>query len=187
VTRRLLLAGLAAAGLAAAQAPEQPLVLGVLRHADIIEFERPAEPSLGLYLGLSLDGIASVEVRALQDDRLVGTASPASVGEVLFVIWSAPLPGFVMRTATAVVAGSSLRVAVPRATGSQISLIGPEQGWDIAAPAKVAARVFVDGTTGLTYLLVSAEGGTSPCARLALLYDVSAELRLVGRSDSCVR
>lgn len=184
---RLLVSCTAAVGLAAAQSPEQPLVLDVLRHSDMIEFESPADAPSGPYLGLAIGGIASVEVRSVQGDRLIGAAAPAAAGEVLFVLWSAPLPGLVMRTATAVVAGASLRVAVPRATRSQISLLGPELGWDIVRPAKVAARFFVDGTTGLTYLLISAEGGSPPCTRLALLYDVSTEFRLVGRRDSCDR
>ena len=182
--QRCLLTCAAAAGLAAAQAFEEPVVLEVLRHGDAIEFERPVSAASGPYLGLATGGVASIEVRSVQEDRILGTAVPESVGEVLFVLASDPLPGLVMRRATAVVAGSSLRVAVPRATGSQISMLGPEQGWDIVQPAAVAARFFVDGATGLTYLLVSAAGSSPRCPTLALLYDVSAGIHLVGRHCS---
>jgi len=47
------------------------------------------------------------------------------------------------------------------------------------------ARVYVDGTTGLTYLLARGEMGDLPCPGLAVLYDVTNELRLIGRRATC--
>ena len=174
------------------QAPMEPRVLHVSRREGIVEFESPVELQAsvptGVYLGLSMNGASSIQVQGIVDVRpgwLRGVATPASAGPVLFVLWGSELPALSTRTATAVVAGGSLRVVAARAAGPQTWLVGAEQGWDIVRPQVVMARVYVDGTTGLTYLLASGEMGGLPCPGLAVLYDVTTELRLIGRRATC--
>lgn len=165
----------------------------------------PAAVPRGQYVGLSMNGSASIQLediagtvsfdtrpqtwvvsgRTVRPGSLRGVAAPASAGPVLFVLWSSQLPALSMRTATALVAGASLRVTAARASGPQTWLVGAEQGWDITRPRVVTARVYVDGTTGLTYLLVSADMGDLPCPGLAVLYDVTNDLRLIGRRATC--
>jgi len=175
------------------QAPWEPSVLQVLRHEDgIVEFENPIDQQAGraggVYLGLSMNGTASIQVQDAAGVRTGprrGVATPATAGPVLFVLWGPELPALSARRAAAVVAGGSLRITAARADGPQTWLVGTELGWDLVRPRVVMARVYVDGTTGLTYLLASGEMGDLPCPGLAVLYDVTNELRLIGRRATC--
>jgi hypothetical protein len=172
------------------QAPPELRVLQVSKHEDgIVEFERPPAASSGPYLGLSMNGSVTIEVQdqpgGSRPGPLRGRATPVTSAPVLFVLSSPQLPALSMRNATAVAAGVSLRVVAARAAGAQTYLVGPGQGRDIVRPRAVAARVYVDGTTGLTYLLVSGTLGDLPCPSLAVLYDVTGELRLLARRASC--
>lgn len=165
----------------------------------------PAGVPRGPYVGLTMTGSVSIDVqdlggtvsfetiprvwtvrrRSVRPGWLRGATTPAAAGPVLFVLWSPQIPALSTRTATAVVAGTSLRIIAARAAGPQTYLVGPEQGWDIIRPPVVAARVYIDGTTGLTYLLASGDMGELPCPTLAVLYDVTNELRLIGRKATC--
>lgn len=173
------------------QVSSEPRVLHVIQHeGGTVEFESPGGLPGGQYLGLSMNGSVSIQVEnaansAERPGSLRGVRTPATAGPVFFVLWGAQLPALSMRTATALAAGESLRITAARASGPQTWFVGAGQGWDVVRPQVVTARVYIDGTTGLTYLLARGEMGDLPCPGLAVLYDVTNELRLIARRATC--